>query len=125
MQKVLQRMCTVTHYRLNDPDNQGKLMADPNAKLEEELIVCPTSKAIIWSNIQRLGSITEISLLLINQWQTLFVKMRTRLFLQKQKFMARRSHCTCYKSRRSCRRIRKNDARLRRFCRKTLWQYLY
>ena len=40
----------VTHYRLeNDPDNNGKLRVDPKAKLEEELIVRPTSEAIIWS----------------------------------------------------------------------------
>jgi prolyl-tRNA synthetase len=41
-------MCDVTHYRLKN-DQTGKLMVDPNAKLEEELIVRPTSEAIIWS----------------------------------------------------------------------------
>jgi prolyl-tRNA synthetase len=51
MRKDLRKECAiVTHYRLkNDPDKPGKLMVDPNAKLEEELIVRPTSEAIIWS----------------------------------------------------------------------------
>jgi prolyl-tRNA synthetase len=48
MQRICERMRIVTHYRLkNDPDKPGKLMVDPNAKLEEELIVRPTSEAII------------------------------------------------------------------------------
>jgi prolyl-tRNA synthetase len=48
--------CAITHYRLkNDPDKPGKLMVDPNAKLEEELIVRPTSEAIFV--LQRMGTI--------------------------------------------------------------------
>jgi prolyl-tRNA synthetase len=51
----------------NDPDKPGKLMVDPNAKLEEELIVRPTSEAIIWSTYKGGFSLTGFALL-INQW---------------------------------------------------------
>ena len=48
----------VTHYRLkNDEENSGKLIVDENAKLEEELIVRPTSEAIIWNTYKKLDSI--------------------------------------------------------------------
>jgi hypothetical protein len=51
----------------NDPDKPGKLMVDPNAKLEEELIVRPTSEARYWVNIQRVEfSLTAVIFLLIN-----------------------------------------------------------
>jgi prolyl-tRNA synthetase len=68
MRKDLQECAIVTHYRLkNDPDKPGKLMVDPNAKLEEELIVRPTSEAIIWSTYK--GWYNPIGFtLLINQW---------------------------------------------------------
>lgn len=64
----------VTHYRLkNDPDNKGKLIVDPDAKLEEELIVRPTSEAIIWSTYKNwIQSYRDLPIL-INQWPMLFV----------------------------------------------------
>ncbi len=59
----------VTHYRLqNDPENPGKLRVDPEAKLEEELIVRPTSEAIIWKTYKNwIQSYRDLPLL-INQW---------------------------------------------------------
>ena len=74
----------VTHYRLkNDPDKPGKLMVDPNAKLEEELIVRPTSEAIIWSTYKRwIQSYRDLPIK-INQWANVVRwEMRTRLFLR-------------------------------------------
>ena len=54
-------MCSGYHYRLkSDPNNPGKLIVDPEAKLEEELIVRPTSEAIIWNTYKKTGfSLTE------------------------------------------------------------------
>jgi prolyl-tRNA synthetase len=74
----------VTHYRLkNDPDHPGKLMVDPNAKLEEELIVRPTSEAIIWSTYKGWVQSYRDLPLLINQWANVVRwEMRTRLFLR-------------------------------------------
>ena len=59
----------VTHYRLiNDKNNKGKLVVDPEAKLEEELIVRPTSEAIIWSSFKKwIQSYRDLPIL-INQW---------------------------------------------------------
>ena len=64
----------VTHYRLkNDPDNKGKLMVDPDAKLEEELIIRPTSEAIIWNTYKGwIQSYRDLPLL-INQWEIFFL----------------------------------------------------
>lgn len=84
----------VTHYRLkNDPDNQGKLMVDPNAKLEEELIVRPTSEAIIWSTYKNwIQSYRDLPLL-INQWANVVRwEMRTRLFLRTAEFLWQEGH---------------------------------
>jgi prolyl-tRNA synthetase len=64
----------------NDPDKPGKLMVDPNAKLEEELIVRPTSEAIIWSTYKGWVQSYRFTLL-INQWANVVRwEMRTRLF---------------------------------------------
>ena len=61
----------VTHYRLQtDPDKPGKLRVDPNAKLEEELVVRPTSEAIIWSTYKNWVQSYRDLPLLINQWAT-------------------------------------------------------
>jgi prolyl-tRNA synthetase len=84
----------VTHYRLkNDPDNPGKLMVDPNAKLEEELIVRPTSEAIIWSTYKGwIQSYRDLPLL-INQWANVVRwEMRTRLFLRTAEFLWQEGH---------------------------------
>jgi prolyl-tRNA synthetase len=84
----------VTHYRLkNDPDKPGKLMVDPNAKLEEELIVRPTSEAIIWSTYKNWVQSYRDLPLLINQWANVVRwEMRTRLFLRTAEFLWQEGH---------------------------------
>ncbi|SNR78920.1 proline--tRNA ligase [Lutibacter flavus] len=84
----------VTHYRLqNDPDNPGKLRVDPSAKLEEELVVRPTSEAIIWSTFKGwIQSYRDLPLL-INQWANVVRwEMRTRLFLRTAEFLWQEGH---------------------------------
>jgi prolyl-tRNA synthetase len=84
----------VTHYRLKaDPDKPGKLMVDPNAKLEEELIVRPTSEAIIWSTYKSWVQSYRDLPLLINQWANVVRwEMRTRLFLRTAEFLWQEGH---------------------------------
>jgi prolyl-tRNA synthetase len=84
----------VTHYRLkNNPDIPGKLMVDPNAKLEEELIVRPTSEAIIWSTYKGWVQSYRDLPLLINQWANVVRwEMRTRLFLRTAEFLWQEGH---------------------------------
>ncbi|MEO5943289.1 MAG: proline--tRNA ligase [Ferruginibacter sp.] len=84
----------VTHYRLkNDPNNKGKLMVDPDAKLEEELIIRPTSEAIIWNTYKGwIQSYRDLPLL-INQWANVVRwEMRTRLFLRTAEFLWQEGH---------------------------------
>ncbi|WP_299226699.1 proline--tRNA ligase [uncultured Psychroserpens sp.] len=84
----------VTHYRLqNDPENKGKLRVDPNAKLEEELVVRPTSEAIIWSTYKGwIQSYRDLPIL-INQWANVVRwEMRTRLFLRTAEFLWQEGH---------------------------------
>lgn len=84
----------VTHYRLkNDPENPGKLIVDPDAKLEEELIVRPTSEAIIWSTYKNwIQSYRDLPIL-INQWANVVRwEMRTRLFLRTAEFLWQEGH---------------------------------
>src|SRR3954462_6522973 len=84
----------VTHYRLKtDPDNKGKLMVDPEAKLEEELIVRPTSEAIIWNTYKGwIQSYRDLPLL-VNQWcNVVRWEMRTRLFLRTSEFLWQEGH---------------------------------
>lgn len=84
----------VTHYRLqNDPDHPGKLKVDPEAKLEEELVVRPTSEAIIWSTFKGwIQSYRDLPLL-INQWANVVRwEMRTRLFLRTAEFLWQEGH---------------------------------
>ena len=84
----------VTHYRLqNDPDNPGKLRVDPEAKLEEELVLRPTSEAIIWSTYKGwIQSYRDLPLL-INQWANVVRwEMRTRLFLRTSEFLWQEGH---------------------------------
>jgi len=91
----------VTHYRLeNDPDNEGKLRVDSNAKLEEELIVRPTSEAIIWHTFKGwIQSYRDLPLL-INQWANVVRwEMRTRLFLRTAEFLWQEGH-TAHETRR-------------------------
>ncbi len=84
----------VTHYRLqNDPDKPGKLRVDPEAKLEEELVVRPTSEAIIWNTYKGwIQSYRDLPLL-INQWANVVRwEMRTRLFLRTAEFLWQEGH---------------------------------
>jgi prolyl-tRNA synthetase len=84
----------VTHYRLKtDPNNKGKLIVDPDAKLEEELVVRPTSEAIIWSTYKKwIQSYRDLPLL-INQWANVVRwEMRTRLFLRTAEFLWQEGH---------------------------------
>ena len=84
----------VTHYRLqNDPENQGKLRVDPEAKLEEELVVRPTSEAIIWNTYKGWIQSHRDLPLLINQWANVVRwEMRTRLFLRTAEFLWQEGH---------------------------------
>ncbi|WP_138433672.1 proline--tRNA ligase [Winogradskyella algicola] len=84
----------VTHYRLqSDPDNEGKLRVDPNAKLEEELVVRPTSEAIIWNTYKGwIQSYRDLPIL-VNQWANVVRwEMRTRLFLRTAEFLWQEGH---------------------------------
>lgn len=84
----------VTHYRLkNDPAKPGKLMVDPEAKLEEELVVRPTSEAIIWNTYKKwIQSYRDLPIL-INQWANVVRwEMRTRLFLRTAEFLWQEGH---------------------------------
>jgi prolyl-tRNA synthetase len=84
----------VTHYRLkNDPSKPGKLMVDPDARLEEELVVRPTSEAIIWNTYKNwIQSYRDLPIL-INQWANVVRwEMRTRLFLRTAEFLWQEGH---------------------------------
>lgn len=83
----------VTHYRLkNDPNGNG-VVVDPEAKLEEELIVRPTSETIIWNSYKDwIQSYRDLPLL-INQWANVVRwEMRTRLFLRTAEFLWQEGH---------------------------------
>jgi prolyl-tRNA synthetase len=83
----------VTHYRLkNDPEGTG-IIVDPEAKLEEELIVRPTSETIIWNTYKTwIQSYRDLPLL-INQWANVVRwEMRTRLFLRTTEFLWQEGH---------------------------------
>ncbi len=84
----------VTHYRLKaDPAQKGKLIVDPEARLEEELVVRPTSEAIIWNTYKGwIQSYRDLPLL-INQWANVVRwEMRTRLFLRTAEFLWQEGH---------------------------------
>ena len=82
----------VTHYRLMN-DEDGKIVVDPSAKLEEELIVRPTSETIIWDTYRKwIQSYRDLPLL-INQWANVVRwEMRTRLFLRTAEFLWQEGH---------------------------------
>lgn len=84
----------VTHYRLkSSPTEKGKLIVDPEAKLEEELIVRPTSEAIIWNTYKGwIQSYRDLPIL-VNQWANVVRwEMRTRLFLRTAEFLWQEGH---------------------------------
>ena len=83
----------VTHYRLkNDPDGKG-VVVDPDAKLEEELIIRPTSETIIWSTYKNwIQSYRDLPIL-VNQWANVVRwEMRTRMFLRTAEFLWQEGH---------------------------------
>lgn len=83
----------VTHYRLkNDPEGNG-VVVDPAAKLEEELIIRPTSETIIWNTFKNwIHSYRDLPLL-VNQWANVFRwEMRTRMFLRTAEFLWQEGH---------------------------------
>ena len=84
----------VTHYRLKtDPENPSKLIVDPEAKLEEELIVRPTSEAIIWNTYKNWIQCYRDLPILINQWANVVRwEMRTRPFLRTSEFLWQEGH---------------------------------
>ncbi|HYG17336.1 MAG TPA: proline--tRNA ligase [Ohtaekwangia sp.] len=84
----------VTHYRLkSDPQHPGKLMVDPDAQLEEELVVRPTSEAIIWSTYKKWVQSYRDLPILVNQWANVVRwEMRTRLFLRTAEFLWQEGH---------------------------------
>ena len=83
----------VTHYRLKNDPNGGGLVVDPDAKLDEELIVRPTSETIIWNTYRKwIQSYRDLPLL-INQWANVVRwEMRTRLFLRTTEFLWQEGH---------------------------------
>ena len=83
----------VTHYRLKNNDEGDDIIVDPEAKLEEELIVRPTSETIIWNTYKNwIQSYRDLPLL-INQWANVVRwEMRTRLFLRTTEFLWQEGH---------------------------------
>jgi prolyl-tRNA synthetase len=83
----------VTHYRLiNDPDGNG-VVVDPDAKLEEELIVRPTSETVIWNTYKTWVQSYRDLPILINQWANVVRwEMRTRIFLRTAEFLWQEGH---------------------------------
>ena len=82
----------VTHYRLKNDEN-GKLIVDPNAKLDEELVVRPTSEAVIWNTFKSWVQSYRDLPLLINQWANVVRwEMRTRLFLRTSEVLWQEGH---------------------------------
>lgn len=83
----------VTHYRLTADEENGGVKVDPNAKLEEELIIRPTSETIIWNTYKNwIQSYRDLPIL-INQWANVVRwEMRTRLFLRTAEFLWQEGH---------------------------------
>lgn len=83
----------VTHYRLMNDPNGGGVIVDPSAKLEEELIIRPTSETIIWNSYRNwIQSYRDLPIL-INQWANVMRwEMRTRMFLRTSEFLWQEGH---------------------------------
>ena len=83
----------VTHYRLKNAEDGSGVIVDPEAKLEEELIVRPTSETVIWSSFKSWVQSYRDLPLLINQWANVVRwEMRTRLFLRTAEFLWQEGH---------------------------------
>ncbi len=83
----------ITHYRLKNDEENGGVIVDPQAKLEEELIVRPTSETIIWDTYRKwIQSYRDLPIL-VNQWANVVRwEMRTRLFLRTAEFLWQEGH---------------------------------
>ena len=83
----------VTHYRLKNDPNGGGVVVDPEAKLEEELVIRPTSETIIWNTYRNwIKSYRDLPIL-VNQWANVFRwEMRTRMFLRTAEFLWQEGH---------------------------------
>jgi len=83
----------VTHYRLKNDEEKGGVVVDPDAKLEEELIIRPTSETIIWNTYKKwIESYRDLPIL-VNQWANVMRwEMRTRLFLRTAEFLWQEGH---------------------------------
>ena len=83
----------VTHYRLKNAEDWSGVVVDPEAKLEEELIVRPTSETIIWDSFKKWISSYRDLPLLLNQWANVVRwEMRTRIFLRSAEFLRQEWH---------------------------------
>jgi prolyl-tRNA synthetase len=83
----------VTHYRLKKDEENGGIIVDPDAKLEEELIIRPTSETIIWNTYKNWVQSYRDLPILINQWANVVRwEMRTRLFLRTAEFLWQEGH---------------------------------
>ncbi|HLW14635.1 MAG TPA: proline--tRNA ligase [Flavobacteriaceae bacterium] len=83
----------VTHYRLKNDENTGEIVVDPTAKLEEELVVRPTSETIIWDTYKRWVQSYRDLPIKLNQWANVVRwEMRTRLFLRTSEFLWQEGH---------------------------------
>ncbi len=113
----------MTHYRLKN-DGNGNIIVDETAKLEEELIVRPTSETIIWNTYKGwIQSYRDLPLL-INQWANVVRwEMRTRLFLRTTEFLWQEGHTAHATADEADRRNKTDAGCICRFCRKLGWQY--
>ena len=93
VQGFAKECAVVTHYRLKNDENGKGIIVDPTAKLEEELIVRPTSETIIWNSYKNwIQSYRDLPIL-INQWANVVRwEMRTRLFLRTTEFLWQEGH---------------------------------
>mgnify|MGYP001410111914 CR=1 FL=1 len=83
----------VTHYRLKNDEKGSGVIVDPDAKLEEELIVRPTSETIIWDTYRKWVKSYRDLPILVNQWANVVRwEMRTRLFLRTAEFLWQEGH---------------------------------
>ena len=101
MLTVLKECAVVTHYRLKDDSEGNGIIVDPT-KLEEELIVRPTSETIIWDTYKKwIQSYRDLPIL-VNQWANVVRwEMRTRLFLRTSEFLWQEGHTGSLNKRRN------------------------
>ena len=88
MEHFAKECAVVTHYRLKNAEDGSGVVVDPEARLEEELIVRPTSETIIWDSYKKWISSYRDLPLLLNQWANVVRwEMRTRIFLRSAEFL--------------------------------------